>query len=196
MPESQIPVAGNVTRLLARVEAGDSDALDRLFPLVYAELRRAAEQTLRNEAPGHTLQPTALVHEAYLKLVGGAIPSRDRGHFLSIAARAMRQILVDHARRRRAAKRGGGIRIATLDGNAPDSGGEIDDLVALDDAMERLAGVSSRLRDVVELRFFAGLNEDEIAKTLNVTTRTVQRDWAKARAWLHRELYPADETRA
>jgi RNA polymerase sigma factor (TIGR02999 family) len=191
MPEDTSPSPGQVTQLLARVEAGDADALDRLFPLVYGQLRQAAERVLRNERPGHTLQPTALVNEAYLKLLGaGPIPSRNRGHFLGIAARAMRQILVDHARRRQATKRGGGIRIDTLGTDPADPSRSIDDIVALDDALDRLGAVSPRLRNVVELRFFAGLSEDDIATTLGVTTRTVQRDWAKARAWLYRAIYP------
>jgi RNA polymerase sigma factor (TIGR02999 family) len=181
---------GPVTALLARVSAGEPDAVDSLFPLVYQQLRQAAEGVLRGEAPGHTLQPTALVHEAYLKLVGGgAIPARDRGHFLSIAARAMRQILVDHARRRGARKRGSGEVAVPLDFPIADAGMAIDELIALDDALEQLSAQSPRLRNVVELRFFAGLGEDEIAETLGVTTRTVQRDWVKARAWLYREVY-------
>lgn len=185
---------GHVTQLLARAEAGDERALDALFPLVYAELHRAAERALRSERPGHTLQPTALVNEAYLKLVGGgAVPSRNRAHFIGIASRAMRQILVDHARRRQAAKRGGGIRIDTLGADPADPTSGIDDLVALDDALERLSAVSPRLRQVVELRFFGGLSEAEIAAALEVTTRTVQRDWARARAWLYREMYSTGE---
>jgi RNA polymerase sigma factor (TIGR02999 family) len=185
-------VPGPVTQLLARVSAGDGEAIDRLFPLVYQQLRQAAESVLRSERPGHTLQPTALVHEAYLKLVGGgAIPARDRSHFLSIAARAMRQILVDHARRRGARKRGHGETPLPLDFPIADNsrGLAIDELIALDDALEHLSANSPRLRSVVELRFFAGLNEEQIAETLGVTTRTVQRDWVRARAWLYREVY-------
>jgi RNA polymerase sigma factor (TIGR02999 family) len=187
---------GPVTQLLARVSAGEDDAIDRLFPLVYQQLRQAAESVLRSERPGHTLQPTALVHEAYLKLVGGgAIPARDRSHFLSIAARAMRQILVDHARRRGARKRGHGDTPLPLDLPIADGRGlAFDELVALDDALEHLSENSPRLRSVVELRFFAGLNEEQIAETLGVTTRTVQRDWVRARAWLYREVY-GDEGR-
>lgn len=181
---------GPVTKLLARVSAGDSDALEQLFPLVYGGLRGAADQMLRRERPGHTLQPTALVHEAYLKLIGsGRIPSRDRAHFLGIAARAMRQILVDHARRRGARKRGDGLGPVTLDLDVADRGMGFDEVIALDDALDRLSAISPRLRSVVELRFFGGLGEDEIAAALDVTPRTVQRDWAKARAWLHREVY-------
>ncbi|MGE0441193.1 MAG: sigma-70 family RNA polymerase sigma factor [Gemmatimonadales bacterium] len=185
--------AGPVTQLLSRVASGEEGALDQLFPLVYAELRRAAEGALRAERPGHTLQPTALVHEAYLKLVGGSIPSRDRGHFLSIAARAMRQILVDHARRRRAAKRGAGEAPVPLEIEVAGAGMPVDELIALDDALERLSAVNPRLRRVVELRYFGGLSEEEIATILEVTTRTVQRDWTKARAWLYREVYGGED---
>lgn len=181
---------GPVTQLLSRVSAGDDEAMDRLFPIVYQELRQAAGGVLRSERPGHTLQPTALVHEAYLKLVGsGGIPARDRSHFLSIAARAMRQILVDHARRRGARKRGKGEAPVLLDFAIADAAMPVDELVALDDALEQLSAQNPRLRSVVELRFFGGLNEDQIAETLGVTTRTVQRDWVRARAWLYREVY-------
>ncbi|HEY4306749.1 MAG TPA: sigma-70 family RNA polymerase sigma factor [Gemmatimonadaceae bacterium] len=183
---------GPVTQLLSRVSAGDDEAMDRIFPLVYSQLRSAAEAALRSERPGHTLQPTALVHEAFLKLVGGGpIPARDRNHFLSIAARAMRQILVDHARRRSARKRGAGETPLPLDFPiaADGRGLAFDELIALDDALEHLAENSPRLRNVVELRFFGGLNEEQVAETLGVTTRTVQRDWVRARAWLYREVY-------
>lgn len=183
--------SGPVTALLARAGEGDASALDRLFPLVYAQLRAAAQRAIGRERAGHTLQPTALVHEAYLKLVGGgAIPARDRAQFHAIAARAMRQILVDHARRHRADKRGGGAVLAELpDDVAANSGLAADELVALSDALDRLSGVSPRLRTVVEMRFFAGLEEREIAEALGVTTRTIERDWVKARAWLYREVY-------
>lgn len=183
-----VSTSDEVTRLLDQLRGGDREALDRLFPLVYQELRQAADRVLRREARGHTLQPTALVHEAYLKLAGAPIGSENRAHFLGIAARAMRQVLVDHARRRRAAKRGGGEAAVSL----ADADGAIDlqsdELLALDEALTRLAKESDRLRQVVELRFFGGLTEEEIATTLDVTTRTIQRDWVKARAWLHKEL--------
>lgn len=181
---------GAVTQLLARMSNGEDDAVDRLFPLVYRELRQTANAVLRHERPGHTLQPTALVHEAYLKMVGsGGIPARDRAHFLSIAARAMRQILVDHARRRAAQKRGKGEIPLALDMPVADGGMPVDEMVALDDALERLSARSDRLRRVVELRFFGGLTEEQIADVLGVTTRTVERDWVKARAWLYRDVY-------
>jgi RNA polymerase sigma factor (TIGR02999 family) len=177
------------------VIALDESPLDGedLFLRLYAELRVVADRLLRHEAPGHTLQPTALVHEAWFKLAGGAAPPVvDRGHFLALAARAMRQVLVDHARRRRAAKRGGAVPDLTI---ADDRLGlvlPLDELISLDDAMTRLAGLDERLARVVELRFFAGLSEEETAGVIGVTTRTVQRDWAKARAWLHAQLAAAD----
>jgi RNA polymerase sigma factor (TIGR02999 family) len=186
MPTSSIP--GEVTRLLDQLRGGDRTALDRLFPLVYQELRLAADRVLRREAPGHTLQPTALVHETFLKLAGGPVSSENRAHFLGIAARAMRQVLVDHARRRRAAKRGGGDVAVSLSEADGAWNVQSDELVALDEALDRLGEHSERLRRVVELRFFGGLTEEETAQTLGVTTRTIQRDWSKARAWLHKEL--------
>lgn len=185
---------GEVTRLLAslRVDGADRDAaFEQLFPLVYAELKRAAEFLLQREQVGHTLQPTALVHEAFLKLAGGAVPAvNDRAHFVGVAARAMRQILVDHARRRTAAKRGAGDRFITLgeEVHAEAPGADADTLLALDEALKALAELEPRLARVVELRYFGGLSETEIAAALDVTTRTVQRDWAKARAWLHAQL--------
>ena len=185
--ESTTP--GDVTQLLHAVRGGDSAALDRLVPLVYEELRALAKRELYREAPGHTLHATALVHEAYLKLAGAGMPASDRGHFLAIAARSMRQVLVDHARRRKAVKRGGEMVRTTL----TDSGGRIefrpDELIALDEALERL---DPRQRQIVELRFFAGMEEKEIAGVLGVSDRTVRREWVKARAWLYRYMYPGD----
>lgn len=179
---------GEVTQLLDQLRGGNNQALDRLFPLVYQELRLAADRVLRREASGHTLQPTALVHEAYLKLASGPVASQNRAHFLGIAARAMRQVLVDHARRRRAAKRGGGEAAVSLSEADGALNIQSDDILALDEALERLGEQNPRLRQVVELRFFGGLTEEETAETLGVTARTVQRDWAKARAWLYKEL--------
>jgi RNA polymerase sigma factor (TIGR02999 family) len=189
------PTAGDVTQLLREAHEGDAEALDRAYALVYAELRRIAEVRLRNERAGHTLQPTALVNEAYMKLAG--LPANDladRRHFMGVAARAMRQVLVDHARRRDAAKRGDGVSPVTLTGRlipADDAEGpEPEELLALDSALDRLDARETRLRRVVELRYFAGLNDTEIGEILGVTRRTVQRDWTRARAWLHAELYP------
>ncbi|MEZ0332925.1 MAG: ECF-type sigma factor [Gemmatimonadales bacterium] len=183
---------GEVTRLLEAAVGGDQDALDRLVPLVYDDLRRLAHRQLGREGGGHTLQTTGLVHEAYLKLAGGAgIGAANRAHFLAIAARAMRQVLVDYARRRKAEKRGGGVVNVTL--NDGDQGLDVssDDLLALDDILGQL---EARQRQVVELRFFGGLEEKDIAEALGVSERTVRRDWVKARAWLYRALYPQQTT--
>jgi RNA polymerase sigma factor (TIGR02999 family) len=178
---------GGVTSLLAAAREGDARALDRLLPLVYADLRALAEREMRRESPGHTLQPTALVHETYLRLGGAPESAGDRTHFLAIAARAMRQVLVDHARRRDAAKRGGGAAPVTLTDGIGAGPLDFDEILALDRALEAL---DTRQRQVVECRFFAGMEESEIAAALDVSERTVRRDWAKARAWLYRELYP------
>lgn len=162
---------------------------EELFPRLYGELREIADRLLRGEVVGHTLQPTALVHEAWFKLAGPSAPRPvDREHFLALAARAMRQVLVDHARRRRTLKRGGASIDLTIADDRLGFAIPLDDLIAVDDALSRLSGRSERLARVVELRFFAGLSEEETARALGVTTRTVQRDWAKARAWLHAEL--------
>jgi len=182
---------GEVTELLVRAREGDEEAFERVFPLVYDELRRIAGYQLRGERAGHTLQPTALVNEAYMKLVGSPGANwRDRAHFVAIAARAMRQVLVDHARKRDAAKRGGDRQQTTLSGVplGVDIGSE--EVLALDEALDRLDALDSRLRQVVEYKFFGGLTDKETAELLGVTPRTAQRDWVKARAWLYRELYP------
>lgn len=180
---------GEVTRLLVALRGGDEQAMDLLFPLVYAELRRTADLLLGREFEANTLQPTALVHEAYLKLVRGEAPdANSRAHFLGIAARAMRQILVDHARKRKAAKRGKGEAFVTLGDHADAAAPDAEELLALDDALQRLGALDQRLAKVVELRFFGGLTEEQVAAALGVTSRTVQRDWAKARAWLHAQI--------
>ncbi len=183
---------GEVTRLLLDVGRGDDSAASRLLPLVYDELHAMAEGYLRNERAGHTLQPTALVNEAYLRLVDrDDVGEGDRERFLRIAAQAMRRVLVDHARGRQAAKRGGGSGVwerVTLDEAVAPSGCETVDLVALNDAMDRLAEKKARLSEVVELRFFGGLSIDETARVLGVSDTTVDNDWFVARAWLAREL--------
>lgn len=192
-PAPESPLGdGEVTRLLGVLRGAGADhreAFDRLFPLVYAELRRMADMLLQRERVGHTLEATALVHEAFLKLAGGKAPdATDRAHFLGIAARAMRQILVDHARRRQADKRGGGQFVTLGDDAAAVPATDAETLLAIHEALDELAQRDARLAQVVELRFFGGLGETEIATALSVTTRTVQRDWAKARAWLHARL--------
>ena len=196
-PASAGSAAGgvDVTGLLVAWSEGDSSALGTLLPVVYAELRRQARRALRREAPGHTLQPTALVHEAYLRLVDQP-PGRwqGRAHFYSVAARCMRQVLVDAARTRRAAKRGGGARPITLDDveglATPAAGSEAagDDVLALDAALVRLAALDPEQARLVELRYFAGLTLDDTAATLGISPATVSREWTVARRWLRREL--------
>lgn len=164
--------------------------IDPLFSLVYDELRRAAHHQLRREGEGHTLCTTALVHEAYLRMAGqGTAAWRSRGHFMAAAAKAMRRVLVDHARRHLAAKRGGRPRQVSLDDVALAVEEQAETLLALDSALGRLAALDERLARVVECRFFAGLSDEETAEVLGVTPRTVWRDWAKARGWLYRELH-------
>jgi RNA polymerase sigma factor (TIGR02999 family) len=173
-----------VTRLLDAAAAGERHAAAELLPLVYAELRRLAAAQLSTEKPGQTLDPTALVHEAYLRLVGAAEPGvyRDRGHFFATAATAMRRILVDQARRKRAEKHGGGQHRQTLDDvAAPVSD---DELLALNDALDRLAAEDPQKARLVELRYFAGLTNDQAAAALAISPRTADRHWAYARAWL------------
>ena len=180
--------AGEVTRLLLAAHEGEAGALDRLLPLVYEDLRRLARRQLGYEYVERTLNPTALVHESYLKLGRSAMAAHDRAHFLAIAARAMRQVLVDHARDRKAAKRGGGAwERTTLTDGAWAGEFDPDGVLALDDALGRL---EPRQRQVVECRFFGGMEEQEIAAALGVSERTVHRDWLKARAWLYRYFYP------
>jgi RNA polymerase sigma factor (TIGR02999 family) len=178
-----------VTQLLVELRDGQSGAMDRLFPLVYEELRRVARRALRRERTGHTLATTGLVHEAYLRLVDQTrIEYRDRAHFFGIAARAMRQILVDYARRHRAAKRGGAQRVVTLDEGALALEDRAETLLALDEALTDLESVDARLGQIVQCRFFGGLTEEETAEVVGVTARTVRRDWLKAKGWLHQQL--------
>jgi len=186
--EDQRHPPGDVTRLLAEARAGNDDALDRILPLIYEELRRLARKQMGGEAPGHTLNATELVHEAYLKLSSGKeFDAKNRPHLLAMASRSMRQLLVDHARGRNAQKRGGDWKRTTL----ADEHGVVEtspeELLALDAALEDL---DPRQRQVVECRFFGGMEESEIARALDVSERTVRRDWVKARAWLYSRLYP------
>jgi RNA polymerase sigma-70 factor, ECF subfamily len=181
---------GSITGLLQEASAGRDGALDRLFPIVYEELRRVAHRQLGRSGGGHTLGTTALVHEAYLKLAGGSrLDCRDRGHFLGVAARAMRQVLIDYARRHRAAKRGGSPQRVSLDAVECVIDTQAETLLALDEALKRLEALSERLARVVECRFFGGMTEQETAVALGITPRTVRRDWAKARLWLFANLH-------
>ena len=179
----------NVTELLIDWGKGDKEALDQLVPLVYDELRRQAKRYLRHERAGHTLQTTALIHEAYLRLIDQKnVHWQNRAHFFGIAAQLMRRILVDHARTRGRAKRGGSdVRVslgeATVIAKAQDL-----DVVALDEALNRLAEIDEQQSKIVELKFFSGLTVEETAEVLNISQATVKRDWSMAKAWLHREI--------
>jgi RNA polymerase sigma factor (TIGR02999 family) len=182
------PNPESVTRWLEAARAGDSDALERLLQALYAELHGIARRHMRGERAGHTLQPTALVHEAVLRLLGRedfAFAGRD--HFLRAASLAMRRVLVDHARARKAARRDGGLRVTLLEDMAGVEDTTVD-VLALDDALTRLASVEPRWSQVVELRFLLGLEVAEVAEVLGTSTATVKRDWRFARAWLDREL--------
>jgi RNA polymerase sigma factor (TIGR02999 family) len=180
-----------VTKLLADWHAGDDEALRALVPLVYDELRKVAHRYLQKERPDHTLQSTALVHEAYLRLEKqGASQLQNREHFLAICAQLMRQILVEHARGRRAAKRDGGFRL-TLDDALAFKTRHVD-LVALDDALNQLAKLDQQQSRIVELRFFGGLSIEETSRAMNLSPTTVKRHWATARLWLHHEMKATD----
>ncbi len=180
---------GEVSRLLFEWSAGDPDALRSLLPLVYGELRSRAEAQMRRERSEHTLQPTALVHEAYLKLVGQKdVAFRDRAHFFAVAARAMREVLVDHARRRGRKKHGGHDLTLSIEDVTVPAQARSFDLVALDQALERLAALDGRQSRLVELRVFGGLTIEESAEVLGCSHATVSRDWKHAEAWLRREL--------
>ena len=181
--------ANGVTSLLARIGRGDPRAMDDLFPLIYAELRRIASREMRQERPGRTLQATALVHEAYLRLVKDAtLSAANRGQFLGVAAHAMREILIEHARARVAQKRGGGAARITLDESLSATPGLSIDVLALDEALQRLARLDPRHAQVVELRYFGGLSVEETAAAMSLSPATVKRAWTLARAWLYREL--------
>ena len=178
-----------LTELLAAWSDGDSTALERLLPLVYADLRRIAARQLRSERPDHTLSATAVVHEAYVRLVGQRqVRMEDRAAFFAAAATQMRRILVDHARRRSAAKRGGHEMRVTLDEEIAAGAGRDLDLLALDQALEELAAVDPRVAHIVELRFFGGLSLEDTAVAMDLSRRTVVREWALARGWLHQRL--------
>ncbi len=178
----------DVTQLLIEWSNGDHAALDRLIPLVYDELRRLARGYMRREKQGHTLQTSALIHEAYLRLVDRKdVQLQNRAQFFGFAAQLMRRILVDHARSRSRLKRGGGVQLVSLAEQAVISN-DVAEVIALDDALNNLAERDPRKAQIVEMKFFAGLTNEEIADVLRVTTRTVEREWRKAKAWLYRAI--------
>ena len=185
--ESRRFMKSDVTRLLCALRQGTSSASEELLPLVYTELRRLAAAKMARENPGHTLQPTALVHEAWLRL--GDASFANRAHFFSAAAEAMRRILIDSARRRQRGKRGGGqehVNVDDVEIAAPSAND--DELLAINEALDRLATTDPRKAELVKLRYFAGLSFDEAAETLGISVPTAHRDWAYARAWLHQEI--------
>lgn len=187
------PSDGQVTELLFRWRAGDRASLDQLVRLVYSELRRIAYNCMVNERRGHTLQATALINEVYLKLVRqGKVDCHSRSDFLGMAARLMRQILVDHARKFTTKKRGGGVELEPLDEGVVFSPAKSASLVALDDALQRLAAFDERKAQIVELRYFGGLTVEETAEALLIARTTVVKDWSLAKAWLKRELCSKD----
>lgn len=180
---------GDITQLLVAIRQGDQAALGQLLPLIYSELRLAAHRQVRRQRPGQTMNTTALVHEAYLKLVDhGQAEWRDRGHFLAVASTAMRQILVDSARRRTAQKRGGQDAPETFSDTKVGVEGRAIEILALDEALTNLSALNERLSRLVELRFFGGLTVEETAEVMGIAERTVKRDWRKARAFLYQAL--------
>ncbi len=181
--------AGEVTQLLLELKQGNKEAEGRLIPLVYGELRRIASNRLRHEAAHHSLQPTALVHEAYLRLTQlQKIDWQSRSHFYAVSATLMRRILVDYARAGQARKRGDGVTIITLNDALFPSPGQEPEILALDEALDRLARLDERQSKIVEMRFFAGMSEEETGNALGISSRTVKRDWRAAKAWLFAEL--------
>ena len=184
----------DVTRILSAIEAGDQDASDELLPLVYQELRKLAASRLAKEKPGQTLQPTMLVHEAYLRLVDVGQPQRwnGRGHFFGAAAEAMRRIVIENARRKRSQKRGGEMHRMDLDVATAEAKGSNDDLLALDEALTEMEQTWPEKAKLVKLRYFAGLTNAEASEAMCVSTSTAERYWNFARAWLHTRLRPED----
>ena len=186
-----MPESGEITVCLKAWAAGDRAALDRLMPLLYAEMHRLADRRMKHERAGNSLQATALINEAYLKLVGDPDPDfQGRAHFFGVAARIMRRILTDHARRRRAEKRGGNARVIPLEDGIAMSEEQVGLIADLDEALKRLEALHPEAARVVELRFFGGLTEEECARLLGVSSRTVKRLWMTARAWLYGHLTP------
>lgn len=185
------PVPGDVTQLLKAMHAGDPAAADRLLPLVYAELHRLAKAYMRRERPDHTLQATALINEAYLRLAGEDIDWNNRAHFIGLAAHVMRQVLVDYARQHNAERRAGGLQRVEMHDDLAISPDRLDEIASIDQALTRLAAHNPRQARVVELRYFGGLSVEQIATILEVAPRSVKRDWSLARIFLARELNPA-----
>ena len=182
-------LSGEVTRILARVRSGDAQAPERLIEVVYAELRKLAASCMRRERPDHTLQATALVHEAYMRLIGQReVEWQNRAHFFGIAAQVMRRILLDHARERRALKRGAAGRRITLDDALMVSEDHLDNVLALDESLRKLAHKDPAQSRLVELRFFGGMTVEETAEVLGISTATVKREWSHAKAWLSRDM--------
>jgi RNA polymerase sigma factor (TIGR02999 family) len=191
-----VPSPKEVTRLLVDWGNGDQAALDELIPLVYDELRRLAGRYMRRESQGHTLQTSALVNEAYMRLVDQrSVQWQNRAHFFGVAAQLMRRILVDHARSRSRAKRGAGAQMVSLAEQAVISE-EASEVIALDEALKNLAEMDPRKCQIVEMRFFGGLTNEEVAEVLKVTSRTVEREWRKAKAWLHRAISKGETNEA
>jgi len=184
--------ADNLTGLLVEWRDGDQAALDRLMPLVYDQLRRIAHRYVQRERDGHTLQTSALVNEAYLRLADQKVVWQNRAHFFAVTARVMRHILIDHARRRRYAKHGGDARQVPIDEAAAMSLERAAELIALEEALDELAELDQRKSRVVELRYFGGLSLEETAEALNISLMTVRRDWRAAKAWLYRRLKEAE----
>lgn len=181
--------SNDVTDLLARWRSGERQALDLLVPIVYDELRKLARHYIERERPGHTLQTTALVHEAYVRLVGQHPPEwKSRAHFYGVAARLMRQVLVDHARANRAEKRGGGLPKLALDDDVARSYGSDIDLLVLDNALQSLTELNPQQAQIVELRFFSGLTIEDTSEVMGISPASVKRSWTAARAWLYREM--------
>jgi RNA polymerase sigma factor (TIGR02999 family) len=182
-----------ITELLNQWGSGNQAALEHLMPIVYSELHKLARRHMRGQNPNHTLQTTALINEAWLRIAGDAEKFwKSRAHFYGVAAKAMRHVLVDHARARRSVKRGGGVLPEPLEEGIATSNERLADLIILDQALTRLAGLHSRQSEVVELRFFGGLGVEETAEILKVSVETVMLDWRAAKAWLHKELGPHD----
>jgi RNA polymerase sigma factor (TIGR02999 family) len=189
------PSSQEVTRLLLAWRNGDQEALERLTPLVYGELRRMAHRFMRRERPDHTLQSSALVNEAYIRLIDcHQVDWQNRAHFFGIAAQMMRQILIDHARRHARARRGGGLRQVSFEETAIVSVERAAELIALDDALNDLAAFDLGKCRIVELRFFGGLTNEEVGEVMGMTLRTVEREWRKAKAWLRRAISKRDES--